>query len=266
VNAIPATTEAIGSTAGGLVPWETVGMAGGAAAGRLTGDLLKNAVGTALYPQDVKDFPSLAQMSKDALSQGAMTLTGGLAMSAVPAGFRMAFRGQDILKNPAAIRSVLQSYWTNLPKVQQMNAALTAAGKDPLNMSVFRIASMSDSPTEAQNSVALNAVDKEQVLAARSEDASARLQQKQQYNQHAVEDYWMTQQKDPYNYNNITQQNWQSNLNRIFQNFKDRMLGPAQQDADNAVQQAMQAAQQSKSPGQLPLSTMGQTVRDAIVK
>lgn len=265
VNAIPATGEAIGSTVGGMLPWETVGMAGGDMAGRFTGDLLKNAVGTALYPQDVKDFPSLAQMGKDAALHGAMTLAGGAVVSGIPAGFRMAFRGQDILKTPGAIRSVLQDYWANLPKVQQMNAALEAAGKNPLKMSVFRIATMTDNPTDIQNPYALNAVDKEQVLAARSDAAAARLQSNSQYNQHAVEDYYLSQNHDPFNYNNLTQQNWQANLRRIWQNYKDGMLGPAQQDADNAVQQAIAAAKQNPSFGQLDTNKLSQIVQKVIV-
>lgn len=265
VNAIPATGEAIGSTVGGLLPWETIGMAGGDAAGRFTGDLLKNAVGTAMYPQDVKDFPSLKQMGEDAAEHGAMALAGGAAVAGIPAGFRMAFRGQDILKTPGAIRSVLQDYWSNLPKVQQMNAALVAAGKNPLKMSVFRIASMTDNPTDIQNSYALNAVDKEQVLAARSDSAAARLQSNSQYNQHAVEDYYLSQNHDPYNYNNLTQQNWQANLRRIWQNYKDGMLGPAQQDADNAVQQAIAAAKQNPSFGQLDTNKLSQIVQNALV-
>lgn len=264
VNAIPATGEAVGSTIGGLLPWETVGMAAGDATGRFTGDLVKNGIGTIMYPQDVKDFPSLGDMAKDAAAHGAMALGGGVLLSGIPAGFRLGFRGQDVLRSPEAIRAVLRDYQANLSKVQEMNSVLATQGKAPLKMSIFRIAAMSGNPTDIQNSYALNAIDKEQVLAARSEDAAARLQTNSQYNQHAVEDYYLAKNEDPYNYNNITQQNWQSNLKRIFQNFKDGVLGPFQQDAEAAVQKALAAARQNPSFGQLDTNKLSQIVQDTI--
>ncbi|MDE2097347.1 MAG: hypothetical protein KGL39_08900 [Patescibacteria group bacterium] len=262
VNAIPATTEAVGAGVGSLGGWEVLGGAAGAGIGRAAGQGIKNLVGNALYPDTpTSQYPSLV---KAGLMSAGTTLAGGALLSGLPAVLRMSFRGADVAPSARAIQSILQSYDKNVGMVTEMNQALEAQGKQPLKMSIPRVAMITQSPSDVANPDAVNMADEEPILSAgwRNSNQSAL----NSANRHGVEDFWQNEINNPYAYSNINQQNWQQRLGQIFQNFKDRMLGPAQQDADNAVQAAQQAAQQQKQPGQLSLASMGQTVRQAILK
>jgi hypothetical protein len=270
VNAIPAATEIAGGVAGSFIPGANViGDAVGAGLGRAAGQEIKNKIGEHIFGDTGLDRPN---PGNEGLVSTAGAAAGGLALSGIPAGFRMAFKGADVAANPRVIGSILSSYDKNISMVNEINAALEKAGATTtdtegntlplrLNMSVPRVAMIRDAQGRT-NVAAVNMADEEPIVQAHK-DLGAKFNATQENNTQAIEDYWQNEINAPFAYQNINNQNWQENLARIYQNVKDGQIGPAQQAVEAAEAKARQTAGNLPNVGDLPLVKGGQLVRQA---
>lgn len=262
-GAIPGTFETIGAIAGSFLPVPAVSTALGAGIGRATGQGVKNVVGRSLglNNDDQRDDPN---PYNEGLKSTAENLAINAVTSGVPAGWRMMTKGKDIVTAPVA-ENILASYNKNITMVDQINQALAGQTDRRMTMSTARVAAMPDSNTGMINTDAANLAAREPLL-LRSPAMADRERERRLNNQNVIELYWTNEVSNPNAVPNITQDNWQARLKQYYDNYKDGVLGPYQNAADQAVQAAEQTAKQQNKVGDINLAKKGQLVRDQITK
>lgn len=262
VNAIPGAAEAAGGIAGSFTPATVAGGAVGAGIGRGLGVYAKNKVGDLLGVNEGTDPRDKPNAVAEGLKSAAITGATGAAISGLPAGLRMLLRGDDIVNSKSA-QSILDSYEKNKDLVSQIDSALASSGVDKkLDLSVPRVAAIPDK-TGAVNPAADRLVNREMLL-NKFEPIADRERARRLNNQNVMELYWWNKVENPYAVTNLTNANWQQSLKETWDNYSESLLGPYQQRAKDAIDQAQQAAAQMKKPAGINVTRGGQIIRDAI--
>lgn len=262
---IPDIAETIGGAAGAMTPATVVGGAVGAGVGRAAGVALRNYIGNKIGVNDGVDPRDLPNPFNEGLKSAGNTALGGVALSGVPAGFRLLTKGSDVLDSATA-NSVLRSYNENKGMVDQINEVTeplrTLRGQGPLDLGTAKTAAIPNATTGRVNSAAANMAS-EQPLLMQYPGMAEREQTRRLNNENVLDLYWQTGIENPYKYSNITNSNWQADLRSAYQDYKDNVLGPFQERAEQAVTQAQQGAK-GATPQQLDATTGGQIIRKTI--
>lgn len=264
VNAIPATTEAIGGIGGAFLPAPGISSVLGAAGGRALGVAIKNSIGLSLGDNVKEDPLKASDPFEEGLVSAASTAVGNTLLAGVPGTIRMAVRGKDVV-NPAQARSIIDSYNANSKYVDQINASMKGVTDKRMEPNIAGIASIPDAAGQV-NANAVNLNNNRKLLLNTTPALAQREVTRRVNNENVVELYWTNEIQNPSAVPNLTQENWQSRVKQAYDDYKDVQLGPYQKQADQAVQQAEQAAQAQPQMGQLNKTKMGQIVRKVIQK